>query len=80
MNKTVMIENKEEKKRHFVEGTVNYPLAVGAQAVVVTDEGRLTTSTVEHISCVSPDSVWFETRNSHYCVTLKKPLAVVNAG
>lgn len=78
MNETVMVS--KQKKDCFVTGKVKFPLAVGARAVVITDEGRLTTSTVQRIGCIDRGLIRFETVNSNYSVTLEDPLISVHMG
>lgn len=73
MNETVMIPNEKTKKACFITGKIVFPLAVGCRAVVITDQGRLTTSTVQKISQIDRGLIRFETRNSNYSVTLNEP-------
>lgn len=76
-NETVIIP---EKKTHHITGSVMFPLAVGARAIVNTDQGSLATSEVAAIQYISPAAIIFETQNSHYQVMLKTPLEAGCAG
>lgn len=62
------------KKSCALTGTIVFPLTVGSRAVVVTEKGTMTTSTVAAIEHISPMTIGFETANSHYLVTLTAPL------
>lgn len=78
MNETVMLS--KSKKDCFVRGKVKFPLAVGLRAVVITDEGCLTTSMVQKIGCIDRGLIRFETVNSNYSVTLEDPLIPAHMG
>lgn len=67
------------KKAIAMKGTVVFPLTVGSRALVLTDMGTLTTSTVTAIEHIGPMEIGFETLNSHYMVTLTAPLQAVCA-
>lgn len=70
-NETVLALSK---KKCTLTGTIVFPLSVGSRAIVVTDKGTMTTSTVAAIEHIGPMSIGFETANSHYLVTLTAPL------
>jgi len=61
----------EEKKTVFLKGSVQFPLKVGARAIIYHADRSTWTSAVELIHQVSEDLIVFETRNSTYCIALK---------
>lgn len=73
MNKTVMFPEEKTKKARFITGKIIFPLAVGCRAIVITDQGQLATSTVQKICQIERGLIRFETKNSHYSITLNEP-------
>lgn len=60
-----------EKKVVFLQGSVQFPLKLGAMAIIY-HGGRITrTSVVAAIHQVSDELIVFETQNSTYCVASK---------
>lgn len=58
-----------EKKVVILKGAVQFPLEIGARAVIRHTGGPTWTSAVKVIRQVAEDLIVFETQNSTYCVT-----------
>lgn len=69
-----------EKRVVFLQGSVQFPLKIGAMAIIYHGGRATRTSVVAAIHQVSDDLIVFETRNSTYCVASKfapEPAAMV---
>lgn len=64
--------NNNEKRVVFMKGSVQFPLRIGAKAIINHSDGPTLSSVVEVIHRVSDDLIVFETLNSVYCVAVKR--------